>query len=423
MTEMDPTSPGKRVSWVELYFDLIFVFAVGQAAHVIVVEPSWVGVGRALGLFVTLWWTWIGFVVLYNRHGEDRPSRRLFLLAGSLPCAVAAVEMHAAAEGHSNGLAFALAAARLVLLVAFAVTARQGAPGASRVALGYGLSTVVFVASALVPGPWRYVLWALALIQEAGFLLLNGGRQSARDRAAARRDSANRRDFAARQRGRLENMRTMLEPPSEPGRSVDAAHLAERFGLMMIILLGEIVVSVGASAVEVSDRGVHYWVGLLAGLILAAGLWWIYFNAAAPISEYVLRASGGNPTMAYGLYAGGHLSPAFALLTVAAGVSLALQADAPTASAWLVSGGVATYLVGARAFARSDEFRFGRSVQLGILAVTVGLGLLQPFISAAGVVMVVAVWAAGIGAFVSWRLPDRLQGVAADPLSLFRNHG
>ena len=84
----DGEAEGKRVSWVELYFDLIFVFAVGQAAHVIVVDPDWSGIGTALGLFVTLWWSWIGFVVLYNRHGEDRASRRLFLLAGSVPCAV-----------------------------------------------------------------------------------------------------------------------------------------------------------------------------------------------------------------------------------------------------------------------------------------------------------------------------------------------
>src|SRR6185312_2603811 len=112
-------------------------------------------------------------------------------------------------------------------------------------------------------------------------------------------------------------------------RRVDAAHLAERFGLMMIILLGEVVVGVGTAAVDLPDHGARYWLGLLAGLVLAAALWWIYFTAAAPISESVLRSSGGNPSMAYGLYAGGHLSPAFALLTMAAGVSLALSGKAP----------------------------------------------------------------------------------------------
>ncbi len=164
--------PGeKRVSWVELYFDLIFVFAVSETTHVMVSDPHWGGFGRALGLFIPLWWTWIGFVVLYNRQYEDRVSQRLFVLVGTLPCAVAAVETHAAATGHGAAFIAALAAARFVLALAFAFTSDQG----RQVAIGYGVSTVAFAVSAFVPGPWRYLLWAFALIQEAGFLLLRNG--------------------------------------------------------------------------------------------------------------------------------------------------------------------------------------------------------------------------------------------------------
>ena len=145
---------GKRVSWVELYFDLIFVFAVSETTHVMVNDPHWAGFGRALALFIPLWWTWIGFVVLYNRQYEDRISQRLFVLAGTLPCAVAAVETHAAATGNVAAFVLALAAARLVLALAFAFTSDQG----KQVAIGYGVSTVAFAVSALVPGPWRYLL-------------------------------------------------------------------------------------------------------------------------------------------------------------------------------------------------------------------------------------------------------------------------
>ena len=62
---------GKRVSWVELYLDLVFVLAIGQIAHLIVAEPEMHSVWVALGLFFVLWWTWVGFAVLYNRHGAD----------------------------------------------------------------------------------------------------------------------------------------------------------------------------------------------------------------------------------------------------------------------------------------------------------------------------------------------------------------
>ena len=74
---------GKRVSWVELYLDLVFVLAVGQLARLIVGEPEMRSVWIALGLFFTLWWTWVGFAVLYNRTGADEPAQRLLFLVAS----------------------------------------------------------------------------------------------------------------------------------------------------------------------------------------------------------------------------------------------------------------------------------------------------------------------------------------------------
>jgi low temperature requirement protein LtrA len=408
---MSEEAAGKRVSWVELYFDLIFVFAVGQLSHLMVADPHWGGLGRALGLFIPLWWTWIGFAVLYNRHGEDRTSQRLLVLAGTLPCAVAAIETHAAAGGHGLAFTFALAGARLILALAFAFTAGT----ARRVAIGYGLSAVAFAVSAFVPGPWRYGLWAIALLQEAGFLLLRDGERGDGERAHERSGQ-----HPPARRSRTEAMRAMFRPPADPARRVDASHLAERFGLMIIILLGEVVVAVAAAAAGVPRHDMWYWLGLLAGLVLAAALWWIYFTAAAPISEYVLRASGGNPAMAYGLYAGGHLAPAFSLLTMAAGVSLVLSGEAPTAAAWFITGGLASYLLGLRVVAVDAGLRFGPLRRVAVVAVTVCLAFLGPLISATGVVMITAAWAAALAVYVTRRIPDRLKGVTADPLSYFR---
>jgi low temperature requirement protein LtrA len=406
---------GKRVSWAELYFDLIFVFAVGQSVHVIVVEPDWHGILVALGLFATLWWTWIGYVVLYNRGGEDHASKRMFLLAGTVPCAIAAVEVHGAAEGHITGFAFALAGARLVLALAFLFQTEASRFARRRVTVGYAVSTVVFVASAMVPSPWRYVLWAATLLQEAGFLLLDANKSGRTTRGAARGEQ--RLPMAER---RTAARRAMFAPPSDPSLAVDAAHLAERFGLFMIILLGEIVVSVGSAALDVHAPGTTYWLGLIAGLVLAAALWWIYFDSAVEINEYVLRASGGNPAMAYGLYAGGHLSPAFALLVVAAGVNLALTEHPPPAAAWLVSGGLAVYLIGTRAVGSIEVWRFARVIGLVTVAATACLAFLRPLVTTTGALVVAAVWAIGVAVIVSWQRPARLRQVAADPFILFR---
>src|SRR5262249_44416022 len=153
----------KRVSWVELYFDLIFVFAVSQTAHTIAVEPDWHGIGAAFGQFVALWWTWIGFVVLYNRRGEDRVADRLLILAGTVPCAFAAIEVHTANAGHSTGFALAMAGARAVLAFAFPFVSDRGSTRAKRISIGYVVSTVLFAGSAALTGPGRYVLWAIAL--------------------------------------------------------------------------------------------------------------------------------------------------------------------------------------------------------------------------------------------------------------------
>lgn len=399
----------KRVSWVELYFDLIFVFAVGQTTHIMVVDPHWSGFGRAAGLFVTLWWTWIGFVVLCNRNGEDSTAQRLFVLAGTLPCVVAAIETRAYA-GHAMAFIFAIAAARLILAAAFRFTTDQG----RRTAIGYGASAAAFVVSAFVPAPWRYGLWALALIQEAGFLLLDNGHWH-RERAK-RRDQ----DATPDRPSRAEQARNMLKPPQDPARKVDAGHLAERFGLMVIILLGEVVVAVAGSAAEASVHGTRYWTGLLAGLVLAAALWWIYFIAAAPLSEYVLRTSGGNPSLAYGLYAGGHLGPAFALLTLAAGVALTLSSHPATAAPWFITAGLAAFLLGTRTEVIDPTVRFGRYLQIAITVATTCLAFLRPVISATGVLLVTAVWAAALAAYVTRRVPERLKGIAADPLAYFR---
>ena len=99
---------GKRVSWVELYLDLVFVLAVAQLAHLMVAEPETGSVWIALGLFFVLWWTWIGFAVLDNRRGDDAVSARLLFLAASVPVGIAAVAIEpasSASRGSSGAIA------------------------------------------------------------------------------------------------------------------------------------------------------------------------------------------------------------------------------------------------------------------------------------------------------------------------------
>ncbi|GAA1742546.1 low temperature requirement protein A [Luedemannella helvata] len=402
-----PGEAGRRVSWIELYFDLVFVFAVSQVAHVMVEHPDGRGVVAALGLFVTLWWTWIGYVILYNRYGEDSAAQRLFMLAGTIPCAIAATQAHVVSDVHLGGLALALAGARVVLAVAFPATSGQG-HGAGRAAgLGYAVSAAIFAVSAVVPAPVNYVLWGVALAQEAGFLLLAQARQ--------RRRSGDRTG-----RRRRPDRRELLAPPAEPGLAVNAPHLAERFNLFMIILLGEIVISVASAAVDAHGHEAGLRVGFLAGLVLAGALWWIYFDSSAGINEFVLRASGGNPAMAYGIYAGGHVPPAFGLLLIAAGVNLSLHDAPPTAATWFVSAGLAAYMVGTRGFTLGVERRwYARLLRTLVVVATVCLALLHRVVSAPTVVVLVAVWAVAVAALVTVRGPVVMRHLREHPLRFF----
>jgi low temperature requirement protein LtrA len=242
---------GKRVAWVELYVDLVFVLAVAQLAHLIAGEPESESVWIALGLFVTLWWTWVGFAVLYNRHGADDATQRLALVAASVPAGVAAVALEPASTGDSTAFALSLAAIRVVLAAAYSRT------GDRRVARAYLASAALFALSVWAPEPFRYLLWAIGIGVESGAMLPERGESEA----------------------------------------IDAHHFAERFGLFLIILLGEVVVEAGQASSGHVDT-VAGWTALAAAMVLAGALWWLYFDSAADLNLRVLELSGGSTTMA-----------------------------------------------------------------------------------------------------------------------------
>jgi low temperature requirement protein LtrA len=138
-------------------------------------------------------------------------------------------------------------------------------------------------------------------------------------------------------------------------------------------------------------------------LVLAGALWWVYFDSAADINEYALRASGGSPAAAYTLYAGGHLGPAFALILVAAGISVALSGnDAGTAS-WLLTSGLATYLAGTRVFLAGRRSWWRALGRIAVVAGTVQLAQLHRIMPVSAVVAVVTGWAVVAAAVVSVR--------------------
>ena len=370
------SAPGKRVSWVELYLDLIFVLAVGGLAHVIEAHPEMHSVWIALGLFVTLWWTWIGFAVLYNRYGADRPVDRLVFLAGSIPAGVAAVSLEPASTRHVTVFVISMAVVRVVLAAAHAAGGRLRDVARQRVVRGYAVSVLLWTISLFVPSPWRYVLWGFAVAIESGALLTQDKRAMRR----ARRE----RDF-----------RSLA--PADPSEALDSHHFAERFGLFLIILLGEVVVSAGNAAVHGDTAPFSSWAALVAAMLLAAALWWLYFDSAVDLNLRVLDLSGGSPAIARAIFAAGHMLPAFSLLITAAGLGLLLEGEPPPLAYWLTSFGIGFYLSSTRVVFGSAT-RGGRLARTALVVVTYLLGSLHGTLSPHAYVWLLAAW--GIGCAV-----------------------
>ncbi len=128
-------------------------------------------------------------------------------------------------------------------------------------------------------------------------------------------------------------------------------------------------------------------------MILAAGLWWLYFDAAAELNRQVLELSGGSPTMARAIFAVGHMLPAFALLITAAGVGLLLEEDPPQIAYWLGCVGVGMYLAGhARVPAWRDGGRAGAIVRVLVLIATFQLARLEPALSPHAYLWLLTAW-------------------------------
>ena len=304
----------RRASWLELFFDLVLVFAVSQLASGLVHHESVSGFLTFLALFVPVWWAWVGFTWHATWFERDDDVHRILFLVAMMATAALAINIQGAFDGAITGFALSYAAVRLVLVLMYVREALRRSPLrdiAAIAAATFGLSMVLWLVSAFVPSPAAYVLWAVAMAIE---------------------------------------LATPLVAPRFLGRRVlvDSSHLPERFGLFVIIVLGESVIAVGTAVV-----GAHWHLtsGLAAvfGFAVAAAAWWIYFDTAHGALQRVLVFRGRSGPLARNVYSYGHFPIVVGLATAAAGVQLLILHSSAEglepAARWYSAGGVAIYLV------------------------------------------------------------------------------
>jgi low temperature requirement protein LtrA len=307
----EPRDEGTRVSTLELFFDLVFVFTITQLTTVLFVRPTALGLLQVALMLGGIWWMYGGYAWLTNAVAPDRAARRLLLLAGMAAFLVLALTIPRAFSG--SGVAFGLAYLVVVAIHAGLFTrtsSEQAVRAILRIApFNLGSALLVLLAGAL-GGTAEYVVWALAVALEWATPRLAG----------------------------------------TGGFELAPAHFVERHGLVILIALGESVVAVGMGTVGVPVGTELVGVAVL-GLALSACLWWLYFGGDDDGAERALTDAAREARPQLALYAFGywHLFMLLGIVAVASAVRRATAhplADLALAPALALAGGVALFLLG-----------------------------------------------------------------------------
>jgi low temperature requirement protein LtrA len=298
--------PEKKVTWAELLFDLVFVFAVTQVSTLLHGRHDWVGVGQALVVFIPIWWAWVGTSVHANTQDVENPIDRLGIFAialGSLFMSLAIPSAYG-----ERGLLFGGSYLVLRALLA-AVYFRRRPWGLNAFSVALLVTGPLLLIGGFLPGGARVAVWAVA-----GLIDLT---------------------VPALTRRRLALVR------------FDPAHLPERFGLFLIIALGESVVAIGASAADdPASHGRMFAVG--AAFVLVCGLWWVYFVYAASAVRHAVTTAKVQTDIIRQVLVYGHLALIGAIIAVAVGLAEVVahpDHHLPLSVTALLVGGCALYLV------------------------------------------------------------------------------
>jgi low temperature requirement protein LtrA len=353
-----PVEQEQRVTALELFFDLVFVFAITQVTGFLYHDPTWTRLVEAFALLMVLWFAWTGYAWLGNTAGSDEGLIRVVLLVAmaSLLIASLAVPHAFGKDAFLFGVAYFLV--RGLHILAYAVLAR-GNPelgaAVARLARTILPAATVLLLAGLLPEPARAACWAVALAIDYGGLLLS----------------------------------------SVEGWRVEPAHFAERHGLIIIIALGESIVALGVGAAGLAlDTGVI--VAVVLGLAVAGCLWWAYFDVVAAVAERKLREAdpARRARIARDSYSYLHLPMVAGIVVFAFGVKETLDhvhAHLGSVPAAALCGGVALYLLALSAFKRRNvgSFNYPRLVASAALVALAFLATAVPALLSLGLVAAV----------------------------------
>lgn len=243
----------RSVTFLELFYDLVYVALVAQLAHALAEEATPSGVLEFGFLFIIVWWAWFNGSSYHDLHGNNDIRTRVFTFLQVFAVAAMAVFAHDALGESSVGFALAYAAFQLILGYLWwrtGVYDPNHRPLSRPYSFAFLITTLLFVVSIFVAVPIRFYLWGVAVLISL-ILPFNAFLQSKKHPAIQ----------------------------EEVDRILDVSPaLVERFGLLTIIVLGEVVV--GTVNGVAGHHHLDWTIGITAGLgiLIAISLWWIYFD-------------------------------------------------------------------------------------------------------------------------------------------------
>jgi len=245
----------RRVTWLELFFDLIFVAAVSQVAVALATDFSVHGLSRFAFMFLLVWWAWLGHTMYSTRFDADDAVQRLMTLVQIFAAAAMAANAKESFDSRdSAGFGAAYATLRIVLVIQYLRTrrVRQTHQLTTLYAVGFGLAAIFWGLAAIIPAPGRFWMWGVALIIDLStpWLALSHSHKVPHG----------------------------------------AEHLPERFGLFTIILLGESVAAVMHGMENQANWPATAAISAFFGMALTFGYWWWYFDGVHGAAERHIRS-------------------------------------------------------------------------------------------------------------------------------------
>jgi low temperature requirement protein LtrA len=314
------TGVEQRATTLELFYDLVFVFAVTQVSHLLLRHLNWEGVGQSALVLLVVWWSWNYTTWVTNELDPRSIAVRLLLIALMLASLLMAIAIPEAFG--DKALLFAASYVAIQVGRHLFLTFVAADPGtierlrAGRILIWFVAAGALWIAGALADGSTRTMLWLAALALDYAAPLVT---------------------FWAPGLPRL----------GPEAWDVGSGHFAERFQLFIIIALGETIVITGATTSELDLTTARLFALVLAFLATAA-LWWLYFSLVATIAERRLALAENRTVLARDAYTYLHVLIVAGILLSAVGDELVIAhptEELPDAELAAVVSGPALYLL------------------------------------------------------------------------------